>query len=258
LRFGFPGKILSCTGSRRATPVALALALAFFSAGCAHRRRPPVTVSRPAPVPSAPRTRPAAPPTAPAPGPKTAPVVQGETGIASWYGHPFHGRRTANGEVYNMYEMTAAHRTLPFNTMVRVHNLENSRDVEVRITDRGPFVEGRIIDLSFASAQAMGMPSTALVRLEILGASSPGGAEPEPGVFAVQVGAFQDRTNAERLKESIARRFGPVVIQTFDRGDAIFYRVRVGRESTEDKADDLARQLSEAGFAIETFVVRLD
>jgi rare lipoprotein A len=157
-----------------------------------------------------------------------------------------------------MHEMTAAHRTLPFNTMVRVHDLENGRDVEVRITDRGPFVEGRIIDLSFASAQAMGMSGTALVRLEILGASSRGGPEPEAGVFAVQVGAFQDRTNAERLKQSILQRFGPVSIQTFDRGDAVFYRVRVGRESTEDKADDLAHQLREAGFAIETFVVRLD
>ena len=242
------------TGSRAA---ALVLAFVAISSGCAHRRRPPVTVARPTPVPSAPRTRPSAP-TTPAPGPKTAPIIQGETGIASWYGHPFHGRRTANGEVYNMHEMTAAHRTLPFNTMVRVHNLENGRDVEVRITDRGPFVEGRIIDLSFVSAQAMGMPGTALVRLEILGASSRGGAQPEPGVFAVQVGAFQDRTNAERLKQSIAQRFGPVNIQTFDRGDAVFYRVRVGRESTEEKADDLARQLQEAGFAIETFVVRLD
>ncbi len=214
-------------------------------------------VARPAPVPSSPRPRPPAP-TTPAPGPKAAPIVQGETGIASWYGHPFHGRRTANGEVYNMHEMTAAHRTLPFNTMVRVHNLENGRSVDVRINDRGPFVEGRIIDLSFASAQAMGMPGTSLVRLEILGASSPAALEPGPGVFGVQVGAFQDRTNAERLKQSIAQRFGPVSIQTFDRGDAIFYRVRVGRESTEEKADDLARQLREAGFAIETFVVRLD
>jgi rare lipoprotein A len=254
---GFPAN--KSRGPGPPSPLAATLALIFIviASGCAHRRRPPVTVTRPTPVPSAPRTRPSAP-TTPAPGPKTAPIFQGETGIASWYGNPFHGRRTANGEVYNMYEMTAAHRTLPFNTMVRVHNLENGRDVEVRITDRGPFVEGRIIDLSFASAQAMGMSGTALVRLEILGATSPGGAEPEPGFFAVQVGAFQDRSNAEWLKQSIAQRFGPVDIQTFDRGDAVFYRVRVGRESTEDKADDLARQLREAGFAIETFVVRLD
>jgi len=193
-----------------------------------------------------------------APRPPAAPVTQGEVGIASWYGHPYHGRRTANGEIYNMYDMTAAHRTLPFDTQVRVHNLENARSVLVRINDRGPFVEGRIIDLSFASAQAMGMPSTALVRLEILGLGALGSAVTEPGVFAVQVGAFQDRRNAELLKDAIARRFGPVIIQTFDRGDAVFYRVRVGQERTEERATALGRRLLQAGFASETFVVRLD
>jgi rare lipoprotein A len=157
-----------------------------------------------------------------------------------------------------MYAMTAAHRTLPFGTQVRVHDLENNRDVLVRINDRGPFVEGRIIDLSFASAQAMGMPATALVRLELLGFASSGTIEAGPGVFAVQVGAFQDRRNAELLKQAIERRFAPVLIQTFDRGDAIFYRVRVGRESSEERATELARQLRQAGFATQTFVVRLD
>ena len=105
-----------------------------------------------------------------------APIVQGEQGIASWYGHPYHGRRSASGEIYNMYDMTAAHRTLPFGTQVRVHDLENGRDVTVRINDRGPFVEGRIIDLSYAAAQAMGMKGIARVRLEILGV----GASPSP------------------------------------------------------------------------------
>jgi len=184
--------------------------------------------------------------------------VQGETGIASWYGHPFHGRRTANGEVYNMYDLTAAHRTLPFGTQVRVHDLENGRDVQVRINDRGPFVEGRIIDLSFAAAQAMGMPGTALVRIEILGTDAPGSIADEPGIFAVQVGAFSDRANAERLKAVIAPRYGPVSILIFDRGDAVFYRVRVGRESTEEGAAQLGRELQQAGFAKEIFVVRLD
>jgi rare lipoprotein A len=157
-----------------------------------------------------------------------------------------------------MYAMTAAHRTLPFATQVRVHNLENNRDVTVRINDRGPFVEGRIIDLSFTSAQAMGMPATALVRLEILGLGSSGISGVEPGAFAVQVGAFQDRRNAELLKQAIERRFAPVFIQTFDRGDAVFYRVRVGRESSEARATELGRQLRQAGFATQTFVVRLD
>ena len=96
--------------------------------------------------------------------------MQSEQGIASWYGHPYHGRPTSSGEIYNMYAMTAAHRTLPFGTEVRVHDLDDGRDVSVRINDRGPFVNGRIIDLSYAAAKAMGMlgAGTAMVRLEIL------------------------------------------------------------------------------------------
>ena len=226
------------------------LALLLLSTGCLHRHRAP-RVARRAP-PSIPTTAPRPTPTKPTTAP--APIVQGEEGIASWYGHPYHGRPTASGEIYNMYDMTAAHRTLPFGTQVRVHDLENGRDTVVRINDRGPFVEGRIIDLSYSSAQAMHMPSTALVRLEILGL----GQTNEPGVFAVQVGAFRDRRNAERLKNTMEARFGPVVIQTFDRGDAIFYRVRVGRESSEDAAQELAHRLRQANLATETFVVRLN
>lgn len=154
-----------------------------------------------------------------------------------------------------MYAMTAAHRTLPFGTEVRVHDLENGHDVVVRINDRGPFVEGRIVDLSYAAAQAMYMPSIALVRLEILGF---GATEEETGVFAVQVGAFRDPRNAERLKALIEPRFGPVMIQAFDRGDGLFYRVRVGRANSEDAARDLADALRQANLASETFVVRLN
>jgi len=182
------------------------------------------------------------------------PIVQGEEGIASWYGHPYHGRRAASGEIYNMYAMTAAHRTLPFGTEVRVHDLENGRDVDVRINDRGPFVEGRIIDLSYAAAQAMGMPGIARVRLEIMGLGLTSG----PAVFAVQVGSFRDPANAERLKALIEPSYGPVVIQSFDRGDGLFYRVRVGHESTEDAANQLAAQLRGANLTTATFVVRLN
>jgi rare lipoprotein A len=225
------------------------LLVVSVSTGCLHRRRPPVIVSRRPPPP----TRP------------TAPMVQGETGLASWYGHPYHGRQTASGEIYNMYDMTAAHRTLPFGTQVRVHDLENGRNVQVRINDRGPFVEGRVIDLSYAAAQALRMPGTAMVRLQILGSASgpspsqQGGIPGEQGgIFAVQVGAFQDRGNAELLEDAIAPHFGPVSIQTFDRGDAVFYRVRVGHERSVEAAENLGRQLRQAGFADETFVVRLN
>ncbi len=159
-----------------------------------------------------------------------------------------------------MYDMTAAHRTLPFGTQVRVHNLDNGHDVEVRINDRGPFVEERIIDLSYAAAQALRMvgPGTALVGLEILNPELVNGPGGEPGIYAVQVGAFRDRSNADRLKEIIAPRFGPVRIQGFDRGDGLFYRVRVGSEGTEDAVRHLERDLREANLASETFVVRLN
>jgi rare lipoprotein A len=155
-----------------------------------------------------------------------------------------------------MYVMTAAHRTLPFGTIVCVHDLENGRNVTVRINDRGPFIEGRIIDLSFSAAQAMAMdlPGIARVRLEIVGRS----ASSEPGIFAVQVGAFRDRRNADRMKSLIEGRHGPVVILGFDRGDGTFYRVRVGSESSEDAARELAQQLRRENPAMETFVVRMN
>jgi len=153
-----------------------------------------------------------------------------------------------------MYAMTAAHRTLPFGTQVRVHDLEDGKDVDVRINDRGPFVEGRIIDLSYAAAQAMGMPGVARVRLEILGL----GLSSEPAVFAVQVGAFRDPANAGRLKALIEENYAPVVIQSFDRGDGLFYRVRVGHESSEDAARALAAYLRSANLATVTFVVRMN
>src|SRR5260370_2428914 len=118
-----------------------------------------------------------------------------ETGVASWYGYPCQGRAAADGEIYRMEKLTAAHRTLPFNTWVRVVNLTNDKAVEVRIIDRGPFIDGRIIDLSHAAARAIEMvgPGTAPVRIEVL--FSPAAA---PDIFAVQVGAFQDRGNALR------------------------------------------------------------
>ena len=153
-----------------------------------------------------------------------------------------------------MYDMTAAHKTLPFGTEVRVHNLDNGQSAVVRINDRGPFVEGRIIDLSYAAARQMDMVGRGIARvqLEILNPGVLG----EPGIFAVQVGAFRDRANADRLRDRIAERFQPVMIQSFDRGDGLYHRVRVGQESSAAAAQELARQLVEAGLATEAFVVR--
>jgi rare lipoprotein A len=191
-------------------------------------------------------------PAAPAP----VPGVYAERGIASWYGVPFHGRRTANGEVYDMNQPTAAHRTLPFGSIVRVINLTNGRQTEVRITDRGPFVDGRIIDLSFAAARSVDMVGAGIVpvRLELLSA---GGEAVGAGDFTVQVGAFTQRRNAEQLREQLMPRYAPVFIQDYDGPNGYFYRVRVGREPTQQNAEELAGRLR-AQQRLNAFVVRLD
>ena len=159
-----------------------------------------------------------------------------------------------------MYDLTAAHRTLPFGTQVRVHNIQNGESVDVRINDRGPFVEGRILDLSYAAAEAIHLvgPGIGLVQLEILNPTLVAGPRAEPGIFAVQVGAFKQVENAVRLKSRIETRFAPVIIQSFDRGDGMFHRVRVGQETTEEGARILANQLQQAGMGREIFVVRLN
>ena len=119
--------------------------------------------------------------------------------MASWYGEPFHGRRTASGEIYDMEEMTAAHQWLPFQTIVQVENLDNGRRTQVRITDRGPFVHDRIIDLSRAGAHSIGMlgPGTANVRIVILEMPA------DPSCLELQVGAFREPSNALALRRDL-------------------------------------------------------
>lgn len=186
--------------------------------------------------------------------PTPAPAGYTEQGSASWYGNPFHGRHAANGEIYDMYKLTAAHRTLPFETMVRVTNLNNGKTTTVRITDRGPFVENRIIDLSLAAAREIESvgPGVVPIRLEVLG-----NVNLTAGFFTVQVGAFRDRANAERLRDRLNASYSPIFIQQLDSPDGIYYRVRVGKISGEDAAHDLGEQLrAKEGFT--PFVVRLD
>ena len=175
-------------------------------------------------------------------------------GNASWYGIPFHGRHASNGEIYDMHKLTAAHRTLPFDTMVRVTNLTNGKSTVVRITDRGPFIENRIIDLSMAAAREIESigPGVVPVRLEILSA-----IDPTNGFFTVQVGAFRDRTNAERLRQRLSAAYSPIFIQPYDSPDGLFYRVRVGKVPGEDAAHQFGDKLrSSEGFT--PLVVRLD
>ena len=204
-------------------------------------------------VPIPPASAPASRKSKPTPTP--APSGYAEEGNASWYGVPFHGRRASNGEIYDMYKLTAAHRTLPFETMVRVTNLNNGKSTVVRITDRGPFVDNRIIDLSLAAAREVDsvVAGVVPVRVEVV---SPG-IDPTSGFFTVQVGAFRDRGNAERLRDRLSVSYSPVFIQQYDSPDGIFYRVRVGRISGEDAAHQFGEQLHDReGFT--QFVTRLD
>jgi rare lipoprotein A len=214
-------------------------------AGCAQRRAASAGVPSP----------PAAPNSHAAPAePAIAPGTYLERGVASWYGPPFHGRQSSSGEVFDMNQFVAAHRTLPFGSIVRVTNLNNGKNTEVRIIDRGPFVEGRVIDLSLAAARAIDMVGTGVapVRLELV--SSP---VPLTGAFSVQVGAFQQRKNADRLQADLSRRY-PVFVQDYQAPSGRLYRVRVGRLATQQAAERLAAELTrERGFH-NTFVVRLD
>jgi peptidoglycan lytic transglycosylase len=185
------------------------------------------------------------------------PLVPGqyvEQGVASWYGVPFHGHRTSNGEIYDMYQFTAAHRTLPFDSLVRVTNLRNGKRTEVRINDRGPFVANRIIDLSLAAARALDMvgTGTAPVKIELLS-----GPSPQAGFFAVQVGAFSLRENAERLRARLLARYGAIAIEQYDSATGILFRVRVGRLPNEEAARQMAEQLL-VSDQLPGFVVRLD
>lgn len=183
-----------------------------------------------------------------------------ERGKASWYGKKFHGRKTSNGEIYDMYAVSAAHKTLPLGTFVRVENLENDRVLDVRINDRGPFVRGRIIDLSYAAAKELGVvgPGTAEVEIVALGraagSSATGGlsayipVDYYNGDFTFQVGAFKNRLNAERLRQELDRKYKNAHIVTFDSGDGVFYRVRVGRFSTLEQAAAQRQLLAADGF----------
>ena len=177
-----------------------------------------------------------------------------EEGVASWYGHPYHGRATTSSEIYDMEQMTAAHRTLPLGTRVRVENLANGREVEVRINDRGPFVENRVLDLSRAAARKIQMlgPGTARVRLRIVGLPD----QVVPGFFAVQVGSFKSRENAERLRASLARQHGSAILREYDSPRGLFYRVLVGHERDQAGAEELAARLRNVNAA--AFVVRVD
>lgn len=274
---------------------ALCLSLALFAGGCStdgqQRDGAPETIPDISDVPDAvpraePKSRYGNPPYYEVFGQRYYVMESGhghvERGVASWYGKKFHGRRTSSGETYDMYAMTAAHKTLPLPLYARVTNLTNGRSVVVRINDRGPFVDNRIVDLSYTAAEKLDMigPGTAFVELEVLEArpegmpapvaaartvvpaaapsgaqtaapeapAAAGEADPEGHMF-VQAGAFSERGNAELLAHRL-REGGLSDVRVADgrTGDQMLYRVRVGPVSSVDYFDWTMNRLTDLGI----------
>jgi len=190
-----------------------------------------------------------------------------ERGMASWYGPDFHGKRTSSGETYDMHAMTAAHKTLPIPTRVRVTNLSNGKSVIVKVNDRGPFARGRIIDLSYAAAKRLDMigPGTAEVRIEVVDregrrqkvrAVPLKTAQDEVGDIFIQLGSFASEANARRLMdELLARREQPLQLKRVEAGQGVFYRVRLGPLADVAEADSVRKRLRRKGYTQARIVI---
>jgi rare lipoprotein A len=185
--------------------------------------------------------------------PVPAQIGSTETGIASWYGKPYDGRRAASGEIYDMRQLTAAHRTLPFNTWLEVTDLDNGKKVNVRINDRGPFVDHRIIDLSLAAARAIDMvaPGTARVQLKVIPAPAydpaPAPIPDAPKSFAVQAGVFSDPDRAQAFAASLGPLYKDTVVSESAVAGRTVWKVLIARSLTLEDANALAAKLRETG-----------
>jgi len=188
--------------------------------------------------------------------PPVRPVTLGsaEVGMASWYGPEFHGRRTSSGEIYDMYQLTAAHRELPLGTWIMVANLDNGRSVEVRVNDRGPFVADRIIDVSYGAARLLGMvgPGVIPVRVTVtrLAIGDRGATLGPAARFTVQVGSFNSPENARALERSLADGFPGVEVVRRSVGPDTYFRVWVGDFSRRADAQAMAEKLAGRGLAV--------
>jgi rare lipoprotein A len=172
-----------------------------------------------------------------------------EVGFASWYGAPHHGRRTASGEVYDMHQFTAAHRTMPFGTRLLVTNRDTSQSTEVRVNDRGPFVEGRILDVSYAAARQLGAVGPGIIAVRVRVIALPGTrAEASGGNgFTLQVGSFTSRASAEALRDAVG---GSATVAETAVAGATLYRVRVGSYPDRPQARAAAQDLASRGFQV--------
>lgn len=174
-----------------------------------------------------------------------------QTGLASWYGDKEHGNLAASGERFSKYDYTAAHKSLPFGTIVRVTNLENGKDVVVNINDRGPFIRGRIIDLSYSSAKSIDLVRTGVAKVKVEVISSPSRRNENyfKPIYTVQVGSFSSKVNAMSLKDELSSSITrDVRIESIDIKGDMYYRVRVGMYSSKSKAESMKKKLRDYGY----------
>jgi rare lipoprotein A len=182
--------------------------------------------------------------------------------VASWYGSEFHGRPTSSGEIFDMYSFTCAHKEFPFGTKLKITNVSNNKSVNCIVNDRGPFISGRDIDLSYAAADEVGIigKGTSRVRIEHMGRDTTYVKEvmylTSTGPFAIQVGSFRELSNAVRLKKVLELKYDKVYINEVKMKGGAFYRVRIGKFLKTEDAVRLARTLADEGFSV--FVVGYD
>ena len=188
-----------------------------------------------------------------------------QTGISSWYGKDFHGKKTSNGETYDMNAMTAAHKTLPLGVFIKVKNTDNGRETVVRVNDRGPFVKGRILDLSYAAAKKLGVDvaGTAPIRIEALGYSGTSAGKynaPESydtGTYTVQIGSFKEYANAQRLSMDMRNIHGFSEVHMTLINSENFYRVYAGKYASLRAAEHAEKEFADHGFP-GSFTVSMD
>lgn len=267
-RIGVPGFL------RRPLPYLILIgATLLFAAGCRHKPSPVAVAPPPALVPPlappqgpAPSTAPVSNPPAPgvpatvADSPADAdfvvshPVIYSEEGLASWYGPPYDKRRGANGQIFDKDALTAAHRTLPMNSLIRVTNLSTGQAAIVRVTDRGPFVHDRALDLSLASAKAIGVwrPGVARVRIEVFATPAP---IDSGGRWCVQVGAFKSEKEAYKLRDQLLRKYRTANVIEFTGPTGHWVRIRPQADE-KGRAVEIARNLEPSEG--EAYLVRLD
>jgi rare lipoprotein A len=263
---------LKCTLDRRCLRVAALIpALALGVAGC-HHKNPPVSYQPPPPIAPAPSTsdvgsaRPTRPtpgervPANPSPGPQQpqpyGSPVSSEVGVASWYLPTHVNAKAADGSVYDPNAMTAANRELPMGSIVRVTNLANNQSVFVRITDRGPFVDGRIIDLSMAAAKAVDLYRRGTGRVRVEAYAPPAGSDPA-GKWCVQIGAFLDQADAIQLKNDLMRRYTTAKVIEFAGDTGHWVRIYV-KNPDKRSAIEIADRIHIPDPGVQPWLVRLN